>query len=515
MREGDIFVTMFCQAFVLISFKLPQLSAHIVSVGKMLFTFKSQCSGIGNHLSLTIILYGICTGLLILTYSLLPSFLQVSIETDAFAQELALTSPEGLSCTDGSIPDTSTGLCADGLASQSNLSEFSSTSPPLGPSELAADNATTMNNNTAGQILGENELDSGEINASAPAQEEIQMDINGDGIVDENESQNQPVLTGNNLTTEEIQMDTNGDGIVDENESQNQPVLTGNNLTTEEIQMDTNGDGIVDENESQNQPVLTGNNLPLGPKTGAQTFGGGTPQAKGCEGDLAIELPQARKTLDIADQNAGDFLRLLQAGGGIKQFPTTNLYWFAKLYSGTTYLELRDLKNVEHPAMVAHFIPIFFGLYKDAMDNYQNRATSKVPAHWMTHFKASQESKVSMTGAQISIETGSEAHIQGDMAKAFVLAYKTFVSKYCPDNPPPLEYFHESFFGPAALKVFPESQGDIFTEIARTVGPQGVSIEKTKTLLLQGSNIFHALDLDTVYEWRQDAWDNAKKEINQ
>ena len=26
--------------------------------------------------------------------------------------------------------------------------------------------------------------------------------------------------------------------------------------------MDTNGDGIVDENESQNQPVITGNNYP-------------------------------------------------------------------------------------------------------------------------------------------------------------------------------------------------------------------------------------------------------------
>ena len=415
--------------------------------------------------------------------------------------------------SDGSVPDASTGLCADGFAPESNLSEFPSTAPDS--AVLAGDNVTAVSNTTASQLLYENELVSGEINASAPAPEEIQMDTNGDGIVDENESQNQPVLTGNNLTTEEIQMDTNGDGIVDENESQNQPVLTGNNLTTEEIQMDTNGDGIVDENESQNQPVLTGNNLPLEPKTGSQTFGGGTPQAKGCEGDLAIELPQARKTLDIADQNAGDFLRLLQAGGGIKQFPTTNLYWFAKLYSGTTYLDIRDLKNVEHPAMVAHFIPIFFGLYKDAMDNYQNRVTSKVPAHWLAHFKASQESKVSMTGAQISIETGSEAHIQGDMAKAFVLAYKTFVSKYCPDNPPPLEYFHESFFGPAALKVFPESQGDIFTEIARTVGPQGVSIEKTKTLLLQGSNIFHALDLDTVYEWRQDAWDNAKKELNQ
>ncbi len=92
---------------------------------------------------------------------------------------------------------------------------------------------------------------------------------------------------------------------------------------------------------------------------------------------------------------------------------------------------------------------------------------------------------MSMTGAQISIETGAEAHIQGDMAKAFVLAYKTFVSKHCPDNPPPLEYFHESFFGPAALKIFPESQGDIFTEIART-GPQGVSIEKTKNIVTSG-----------------------------
>ena len=115
-----------------------------------------------------------------------------------------------------------------------------------------------------------------------------------------------------------------------------------------------------------------------------------------------------------------------------------------------------------------------------------------------------------ITGAQISIETGSGAHIQGDMAKAFVLAYMTFVSKYCPDNPPLQEYFHESFFGPAALKVFPESQGDIFTEIARTVGLQGVSIEKTKTLLLQGSNIFHALDLDMAYDWRQDPCTTAK-----
>jgi hypothetical protein len=148
--------------------------------------------------------------------------MQISIGTDAFAQESAVTSLEEISCSDGSIPDISTGLCADGFAPQSNLSEFTSASPPLGSPELTADNVTTMNNNTAGQLVSENELASGGIIASAPAPEEIQMDTNGDGIVDETESQNQPIVAGNTTFPEEIQMDTNGDGIVDETESQNQ-----------------------------------------------------------------------------------------------------------------------------------------------------------------------------------------------------------------------------------------------------------------------------------------------------
>ena len=42
---------------------------------------------------------------------------------------------------------------------------------------------------------------------SQPPPEEIQMDTNGDGIVDEFESQNQSVTP----PPEEIQMDTNGD----------------------------------------------------------------------------------------------------------------------------------------------------------------------------------------------------------------------------------------------------------------------------------------------------------------
>jgi hypothetical protein len=167
--------------------------------------------------------------------------------------------------------------------------------------------------------------------------------------------------------------------------------------------------------------------------------------------------------------------------------------------------------------MVAHFIPIFFGLYKQAVDSYQKGDNSNVPAHWMVHFKSSQEEDIDLTGVQKSIETGAIAHIQGDIAKAFVLAYKSFISKYCPANPPPLEYFRADFFSPAALKVFPESQATMFTEIARImrpVGPGGISVEKMQLALGIGSKYF-GISLDTVYKWREDAWEQAKRELNQ
>ena len=67
--------------------------------------------------------------------------------------------------------------------------------------------------------------------AGTPPSEEIQMDINGDGIVDESESQNQTGLAGSTPPSEEIQMDINGDGIVDEFESQNQTGLAGSTPT--------------------------------------------------------------------------------------------------------------------------------------------------------------------------------------------------------------------------------------------------------------------------------------------
>ena len=245
-----------------------------------------------------------------------------------------LPPPEELSCSDGSIPDASAGLCADGFGPQSNLSEFPSAMPADSP-ELIVDNVTAMSNISAGQLLNENELDSGEIIATAPEPEEIQMDTNGDGIVDETESQNQPAVTGNVLPSEEIYMDANGDGIVDETESLNQPAVTGNarrnSTLPEEIQMDTNGDGIVDETESQNT---------VGLNAGVQGSGGPGTQTQ-CEGDLTAEFPLARKTLDVADQNAKDFVRLLQAGGASSNFQ-------AQIYIGSrSYILAPPIWNFE------------------------------------------------------------------------------------------------------------------------------------------------------------------------
>jgi hypothetical protein len=234
-----------------------------------------------------------------------------------------------------------------------------------------------------------------------------------------------------------------------------------------------------------------------------------------CEGNLAEEIKSARATLDEAYKNSENFIKLQMANGQIKKFPTSNLYWFAKIYDYTTFLEIEKLKTLEHPAMVAHFIPIFFGLYKQAVDNYLNRDNSKIPDLWMRHFKTSGNGKITLSGAENSITSGAVAHIQGDMSKALVLAYKSFTNKYCPANPPPLEYFRSDFFGPSALKIFPESQATMFTEISRvmnTKAPFSPSIEKGQLGLGIGAKYF-GLSMDTVFKWREDAWNQAKMEL--
>ena len=85
----------------------------------------------------------------------------------------------------------------------------------------------------------------------ASSADEIQMDTNGDGVVDalDEATATETTTTGDASSADEIQMDTNGDGVVDELDTQTPAgttEATGNASSADEIQMDTNGDGVVD-----------------------------------------------------------------------------------------------------------------------------------------------------------------------------------------------------------------------------------------------------------------------------
>ena len=206
----------------------------------------------------------ICMGSLFLSSFTVPSsFLLNNNVKFAYGQEFRPPSEiEGLVCNDG-LPPYPNSTCPDGISPQPILANETSEGLPLQQTmadnhvrELSAGgNATSfqeeiqMDTNGDGVVdAADNPIPSDTTNTSStPPPEEIQMDTNGDGVVDEFESQNQSVPSDTTNTSdisppEEIQMDTNGDGVVDEFESQNQSVTS----PPEEIQMDTNGDGVVD-----------------------------------------------------------------------------------------------------------------------------------------------------------------------------------------------------------------------------------------------------------------------------
>ena len=103
----------------------------------------------------------ICIGSLVLSSFTLPSSFLNSNVKYAFAQEPPATGGELLCPADFPL-DVTTGLCADGFAPQS-----------IPPSEFSQDAP----------------LESPQLPGSTPPPEEIQMDTNGDGIVDAADNQ--------------------------------------------------------------------------------------------------------------------------------------------------------------------------------------------------------------------------------------------------------------------------------------------------------------------------------------
>ena len=298
----------------------------------------------------------ICMGSLFLSSFTVPSsFLLNNNVKFAYGQEFRPPSEiEGLVCNDG-LPPYPNSTCPDGISPQPILANETSEGLPLQQTmadnhvrELSAGgNATSfqeeiqMDTNGDGVVdAADNPIPSDTTNTSStPPPEEIQMDTNGDGVVDEFESQNQsvPSDTTNTSSTpppEEIQMDTNGDGVVDEFESQNQSVTP----PPEEIQMDTNGDGVVDAADNP-IPSDTTNTSSTPPPEEIQMDTNGDGVVDEFESQIADELVSTRNSFIVKLRSSDavslnktlDLLKpdLEAAGGDVKsiyeQFGMFNL----------------------------------------------------------------------------------------------------------------------------------------------------------------------------------------------
>jgi hypothetical protein len=235
---------------------------------------------------------------------------------------------------------------------------------------------------------------------------------------------------------------------------------------------------------------------------------------------VAIERQAARATLTKSAQVAQNFLRTVGALGARGRFIPTVIdskYWFAKLYELITYFEIRDIPRFSQPAFLLHFIPIFYDMYADALDNFQRGNLAAVSPLWLRHFQSAARPKLGSFSAwqsdvQNSIVTGVTAHIQGDMATALERAYRSFVAKYCLPNPP-LDMFRPDFFE-NNRPVFDAVQASLFLELSR-LGPFPVRPEVAQAIIGVGAGIFGGLDLDEVFRWRAAAWARAKASLGQ
>ena len=237
-----------------------------------------------------------------------------------------------------------------------------------------------------------------------------------------------------------------------------------------------------------------------------------------------VELGEARGTLSLSRRVASSFVAQegalapiivppipLQAHIGRRPgFQATILddkYWFAKLYELITYYEVRDCEKFDNPGFVMHFIPVFYGLYHGALQNYQNGG--KVSQLWRTHMDGLREKGEpiepgTMEGAKFSIRTGVAAHVQGDMSIALETAYRTWKA----DPKPSFGSLRNDFFD-RNRPIFNAAKAAFFIDL-NDKGPFPFRAEVGQLIIAQGEPIAGGgLSVDEVYLWRATAWNQA------
>lgn len=234
-----------------------------------------------------------------------------------------------------------------------------------------------------------------------------------------------------------------------------------------------------------------------------------------------LEREAARRTLALSAQVANRFIQTVGAVSARGRFiPTVNdnKYWFAKLYEFITYYETTEASNFRHPAFVLHFIPIFYNLYYQALENWTTGKRASVSSLWTTHFtRAGRPDNSSigawMNGVQLSIVTGVTAHVQGDMATALEQTYRSYVAKYCLSPPPRFDEFRTDFFDRNRI-VFERAKAAFLLHLSQ-FSPFPVGPEWGQFLFAVGEPLAGGLDIGEVYRWRDAAWSEARRRLGQ
>jgi hypothetical protein len=252
-----------------------------------------------------------------------------------------------------------------------------------------------------------------------------------------------------------------------------------------------------------------------------------TDAGAGCSYDLRqalqIELPAARATLERSRQVAERFIGsygALSARGRFTKTVLDDKYWFAKLYEYITYYEIEMSRTgqFQQPGFVLHFIPIFYGMYADALDKYLSGNKTAVHKMWAAHFSTAARPKTGSASAWIggvvaSIKTGVAAHIRGDMAGALEQGYRSYVSKYCLSNPP-FDTFKRDFFD-TMKPVFEKAKAALLLDVSQ-LGPFPVGPEVGQFILATGEQTFGGgLSTNEIYSWREEGWQKARRNLGQ
>ncbi len=238
------------------------------------------------------------------------------------------------------------------------------------------------------------------------------------------------------------------------------------------------------------------------------------------------EFLEARQTLDLSARTAAGFVKRLGALTPIliPPFPGATLgkrpgfqatvidqkYWFAKLYELVSYQELSYSVHTTYPGFSLHFMKVFYGMYYDALQDFQQQNVMQVPPLWTTHFigppdvgnKAVEPD--SMEAVEYSVLTGATAHIQGDMPLALASAYKTWVM-----NPKPIFQDLRSDFINKSEAAFQAAQAAFYIEVNdKTFSPVRAEVGQLGAVIFQKVwNIQPSLAV--MFQWRRDAWQKA------